>query len=133
VEHFFQSQKFKHRPEIFRAIKAARTPGAAKKIAKENKRLRRRDWVDIREHVMRTALKAKFEQHADIAHKLLATGKSRIVENAPDDRFWGVGDDGRGENRVGKMLMRIRGHLAARPTRRISRRKSQAERLGGSQ
>jgi ribA/ribD-fused uncharacterized protein len=114
VEHYFQSQKFVHRPEVLRAVKSASTPSAAKKMAKDNKRFRRRDWLKIRERVMRTALNAKFEQHPDLAQKLLATKNCPLVEIAPDDAFWGVGSDGNGKNKAGKLLMRIRGHLASR-------------------
>ncbi len=38
----------------------------------------------------------KFEAHADIRSVLLATGDQTLVENAPNDYYWGCGADGSG-------------------------------------
>jgi predicted NAD-dependent protein-ADP-ribosyltransferase YbiA (DUF1768 family) len=42
---------------------------------------------------------------------LLETGDREIIENSPVDSYWGIGPDGRGENMVGKILMRLRKEL----------------------
>jgi len=54
---------------------------------------------------------AKFKQHADLREKLLSTGSVQLIEgNDWNDREWGV-CNGTGKNKLGKILMRIRGVL----------------------
>jgi N-glycosidase YbiA len=116
VEHFFQAKKFEGVPEVVKAIRRARSPAAAKKIAKINSRLRRGDWEEVRQQVMRSAIRAKFQQHPELAAKLLATDHAEIVELAPDDDFWGTGTDGQGRNRMGRLLMELRGRIKKQMT-----------------
>ncbi len=44
----------------------------------------------------------------------LATGDSKIVEHTENDRYWGDGGDGSGQNRLGQILMRVRAELRGR-------------------
>ncbi len=44
---------------------------------------------------------------------LLATGDEDIIESAPTDTYWGVGRDGTGLNKLGKIIARIREELRA--------------------
>jgi hypothetical protein len=62
---------------------------------------------------MYRAVKRKFELHAQLLELLLATGEQDIVESAPNDYYWGVGRDGTGQNRLGKIIERIRAELRA--------------------
>ena len=56
--------------------------------------------------------RAKFMQHSDLKEQLLSTGSVQLVEgNDWNDREWGV-CNGEGKNKLGKILMRIRGELA---------------------
>jgi len=66
------------------------------------------DWEEVKEDVMRRALRAKFTQHDDLRVLLLETGEAVIVENAPGDLYWGIGRDGTGKNRLGALLMELR-------------------------
>ena len=51
----------------------------------------------------------KFETtEPELAEK---TCSKNIVENSPVDNFWGCGEDGKGENRMGKILMVVRDEL----------------------
>ena len=51
---------------------------------------------------------AKYTQNPVLAEKLLATGDDELVEfNTWNDKYWGV-CRGEGENKLGKVLMRIR-------------------------
>jgi ribA/ribD-fused uncharacterized protein len=59
------------------------------------------------------AVKRKFELHPDLRALLLATGAEDIVESAPTDYYWGVSREGTGENRLGKIIERIRAELRA--------------------
>ena len=60
---------------------------------------------------MRRAVRAKFEQHPDIRAVLLGTGDEELIEDAPNDYYWGCGEEGTGKNMLGKILMEVRGEL----------------------
>lgn len=51
----------------------------------------RPDWNDMKVQRMRDVLRAKFTQHADLAQKLIETGRADLIENAKTDAFWGSG------------------------------------------
>ena len=73
----------------------------------------RTDWEDVKTGVMESIVRAKFTQHPDLAQQLLATGDAILVEgNTWGDVCWGVDlRTGKGENRLGVILMRIRDEL----------------------
>lgn len=84
-------------------------PREAKKLGKRVKL--RKDWNDVKDNYMYEICKAKFQQHEDLARKLLETGDEELVEgNAWNDTYWGV-CNGKGKNQLGKTLMRIREEL----------------------
>ena len=66
----------------------------------------REDWDHIRESVMYTVLKYKFQQHDTIRKNLLDTGLRRIVVRSADS-FWGKLDT-TGKNMLGKLLIKLR-------------------------
>jgi ribA/ribD-fused uncharacterized protein len=68
------------------------------------------NWKDIKDNVMRRAVWCKF-QNKDLAKILVDTGDALIVEDSPRDSYWGVGKDGNGLNRLGEILMEVRGLL----------------------
>ncbi|MBQ3395347.1 MAG: NADAR family protein [Synergistaceae bacterium] len=84
------------------------------KIAGKRVKLRS-DWEDVKIRIMEEILRAKFTQHEDIAQKLINTGERILIEgNDLGDVFWGIDTaTGEGENHLGKILMKIRGELAA--------------------
>jgi len=107
TEHYFQAQKFldaAHRERI----RKARTPLLAARLGRDRRQRLRRDWEAVKMAVMRKALRAKFEQHAELRQQLLATGTVKLVEHTERDAFWGDGGDGRGANRLGQLLMELR-------------------------
>ncbi len=61
---------------------------------------------------MERALLAKFNQNKDLERLLLSTGKRTLAENSPYDKYWGVGDDNSGQNKLGLLLMEVRSQLA---------------------
>lgn len=70
--------------------------------------LLRQDWEDIKEQVMYEVCFAKFTQNPDLGKKLVETGDAILVEgNDWNDRVWGM-VKGVGQNKLGKILMRIR-------------------------
>jgi ribA/ribD-fused uncharacterized protein len=110
TEHYFQAQKFldaAHREEI----RQASSPMIAARMGRDRNRPLRADWERVKLDTMRTALLAKFTQHADLKQALLATGDAAIVEHTPRDSFWGDGGDGSGANWLGRLLMELRDRL----------------------
>lgn len=71
-------------------------------------------WSRLRYPWMFACLEAKFAQHSDLRELLLSTGDSQIIEagRIDDDagRRWGI-VNGRGQNYLGRMLMRVRAGL----------------------
>jgi N-glycosidase YbiA len=106
-EHYFQAQKFVGTPHL-EAIRLVKTPKDAAKMGRERKRPLRLDWENVKDDIMRKAVLAKFKTHRDIRDILLSTANQEIVENAPNDYYWGCGADGSGKNMLGKILMEIR-------------------------
>ena len=61
---------------------------------------------------MDDVLLLKFQQHADLRTKLIATGDARIIYTDPRDSFWGSGGtDETGRNFLGKALVTVREKL----------------------
>ena len=112
AENYYQAQKFTD-PELRKAIRKADKPVIAKSLADKNKAAIRPDWDAIKDDVMYRAVRRKFELHPELRTMLLATGDEDIVESAPTDTYWGVGRDGTGLNKLGKIIARIRDELRA--------------------
>jgi ribA/ribD-fused uncharacterized protein len=110
VEHYYQAQKFAD-PQLRKLIRKAAKPVIAKNLADKNKAAIRPDWDAVKDEVMYRAVKRKFELHPQLREMLLATGAEDIVESAPTDYYWGVGREGTGQNRLGKIIERIRAEL----------------------
>lgn len=73
----------------------------------------RPDWEAVKVSIMEEIVRAKFTQNEDLKRRLLATGDAVLEEgNTWNDTFWGVHlKNGRGQNHLGKILMKIRGEL----------------------
>lgn len=111
-EHFYQAQKYvatRHAD----LIRVAETPRRAADLGRDPSQSLRRDWERVKVDVMRRAVKAKFDTHADIREVLLATGDQEIVEDSPTDSYWGRGSGGNGRNMLGRILMETRAQLRA--------------------
>lgn len=69
------------------------------------------DFDLIKVEIMRDLLEQKFYPGSDLAGQLMSTGFVDIIEgNTWGDTFWGV-CRGKGENHLGKLLMKIRENL----------------------
>lgn len=71
----------------------------------------RANWREIRDQIMFDILKQKFNQSEHCQRMLLATGSMLIQEDSPRDAYWGIGKDRTGQNKLGLLLMQIRGNL----------------------
>jgi ribA/ribD-fused uncharacterized protein len=115
TEHYYQAQKFTD-PEMQAKIRKAEKPIIAKKLAEKHRDKMRPDWDAVKDEVMYRAVRRKFDLHAGLRELLLATGDEDIVEAAPTDYYWGVGREGTGANKLGKIIERIRADLATQGT-----------------
>jgi len=113
TEHYFQAQKFAGTAHE-EAIRHVASPMIAARMGRSRARPLRADWDAVKEQIMLEALRAKFTQHPDLGERLRATGDALLVEQRARDAYWGDGGDGHGLNRLGALLMQVRGELAAR-------------------
>ena len=110
AEHAYQAQKFTE-PEI--KDKIANCPSAykAKMTAQNCKQKVRNGWFDDNVEIMKNILRAKLSQHQYIKEKLADSGDKKLVEDT-DDEFWGRGENGDGDNMLGKLWMELRNEYA---------------------
>lgn len=109
AEHYYQSQKATS-DVVRKAIATVPDAKMAKKLGRNI--VIRPDWDDVKDDVMLTALRAKFSI-PELAKMLVDTGNAIIEEsNSWGDTYWGIDSDtGKGQNKLGKMLMRIRDEI----------------------
>jgi len=112
VENYYQAQKFAD-PELRKKIRKAEKPIIAKNLADKKKAAMRADWDAVKDEVMYRAVRCKFASHPELKAMLLATDDEEIIEAVPTDTYWGVGRDGTGQNKLGKIIARVRDELRA--------------------
>ena len=84
------------------------TPGQAKRLGRKIKMIH--DWNMFKYTVMETLLIQKFNT-PKYKKLLIETGEEELVEgNTWNDTYWGV-CRGRGQNKLGELLMKIRKEL----------------------
>lgn len=105
AEAAFHSQKDPARAGEFTRL----NPSEAKRLGR---RVRLRcDWEEVKDGIMFEVVMAKFGGSQALADALLATGDEKLVEgNTWGDRYWGV-CDGKGLNKLGGILERVRENL----------------------
>lgn len=105
AESAFQAQKTLDVEER-RNFSMLKNPVQAKRLGRKVKL--RDDWEEVKLEIMTEIVSQKFLQHPHLIEMLLQTGDEELVEgNKWGDRFWGV-CKGKGENHLGKILMKIR-------------------------
>lgn len=103
-EAAFQAQKTLNEKE--RLEFASLNPSEAKRKGRHVNL--RNDWEAVKTSIMYDICYAKFTQNEDLKNRLLATGNEYLEEgNTWGDTIWGT-VNGKGENRLGKILMQIR-------------------------
>lgn len=109
AEHYYQATKY--RGPFKEKIRNSDHPLKARKLGRGIFRRKRPDWEKVRDTVMTRAIYTKCRAHEDIASALLETGDKPLANNAYGEYYWGVGRDGRGENRYGLILQNVRARL----------------------
>lgn len=99
-------QAMKSNDELDR-LKFINLNGASAKALGKKIKLRK-DWNDVKLDIMYTIVKNKFTQNPTLAKLLIDTNDKVIIEdNNWGDTYWGI-CNGKGENNLGKILMRVR-------------------------
>ncbi len=111
-EHAYQASRFMGKNEmIVDEIYAAKSADAAYRLAIKHlgDDFEKYDEVDTKN--MESILRAKLKQNPYVMHKLMQTGKRKIVEDSTKDSFWGWGLNRNGRNQLGKIWMKLRAEL----------------------
>jgi ribA/ribD-fused uncharacterized protein len=112
VEHWFQSQKFSN-PELQERVRTAPTAAQAKKVGRTRDASFLENWDSVKETILYEGLKAKFDQNIVLQNLLLKTDSEELIEQSPWDSYWGSGRTGKGKNRMGFLLMKLRSELSS--------------------
>ncbi len=105
-----------------RLILAEKNPAKAKELGRGVKGFNPTHWDINKEFLMYEVNLAKYSQFDDYKSVLLSTGEKRLVEVNGKDTIWGIGlyandprvldeKQWRGQNLLGKVLMRVREEL----------------------
>ncbi len=113
-EHYFQAQKFAG-TDHEEAVRRAKTPKQAAEMGRDRARPLRPDWEQVKDDIMREAVRQKFLKHKDIQQILLGTGDEELIEATSNDYYWGCGTNGTGKNMLGKILMEVRAEIRSQP------------------
>ena len=104
-ESAYQAQKCPSRISEFINL----PPNKAKRLGRKVDL--RSDWDEVKDNVMYEICKCKFTQHPILKFMLIKTGDQELIEgNYWNDTHWGVCKEV-GQNKLGKILMRIREEL----------------------
>jgi len=107
VEHAYQAAKSLD-PDYRVLVQYADTPGDAKRMGR--RAVLRSDWDMVKLEVMERLVREKF-RWPEFSKRLKATGDEELIEdNTWGDTYWGV-SGGKGENHLGKILMKVRSEL----------------------
>jgi ribA/ribD-fused uncharacterized protein len=84
----------------------------AAEVKKYGRKIKIRDnWRGARWGLMYTIVLSKFSKSKELQQMLIDTGDATLIEgNTWGDTYWGI-CDGRGENHLGKILMKVREEL----------------------
>ena len=109
TEHAYQASKTLDKDERIK-VKNARTFTESKRLG--YKVPLREDWEEVKLGVMFDLVYQKFNENNHLKKLLLGTGDKILFEmNTWGDLYWGVDLSGKGENKLGIILMNVRKRL----------------------
>jgi ribA/ribD-fused uncharacterized protein len=113
VEHAYHCARYTDE-EVRTKIREQRSPLKAWEVSQEYKSKQIPEFKDkeYKKDVVRELFRLKTEQHAEVRDALSNTGEKRIVKHIVagprGDGFWDDGEDGSGENWMGRIWMEVR-------------------------
>ena len=111
VEHAYQALRIKPGAER-EAIMSQRSPMDA---WREGQKYKNNQGLLIENYdkfaIMEKLCRLKLAQHRDVKNVLLATKDRELQKVYDTDYYWGTGQDGSGENKMGKLWMKLRDEL----------------------
>lgn len=111
AEHAYQASRITPGPERD-TIKNAASPMDAWREGQKWKNDPRLQVPGFdKEATMEEIFRAKMAQHPDIINILRESGEALLIKQIDTDGYWGTGKDGSGENRMGKLWMKLREEL----------------------
>ncbi len=116
VEHAYQSSRYIDQ-KIIDEIRNATSPVKAWQVSTKYKKFQIPEFKDekYKVEVMKRMMRLKMEQHEEVKEALKNSGNflivKRIVTYPPGDGFWDIGEDGKGQNMIGKIWMELRQEL----------------------
>lgn len=119
---YIKAKSFNDHEKAHEIVTKGQAPKDAKRMGREVIGYDEKVWSTYREDAMYRAIYNKFTQYPELKKQLLDTGDKILVEGTPMDPIWGVmikWDDDRilneknwkGQNLLGKVLMRVRDNI----------------------
>lgn len=108
LEHAYQASRIKAGPQRDE-IKSARSPMDAWRVGqkyKNNPELQVENFD--KDAVVEELFRAKMAQHPDVVAVLKESKDRELLKVYDTDYYWGTGADGLGENKMGKIWMKLR-------------------------
>lgn len=123
-EQYMMAQKailFRDQESFFKILKEQR-PRHQQRLGRQIKNFNQEEWDDKKEEIVFKGNLERFSQNPDSLELLLSTGDSILAEASPYDKVWGIGlsendpralniDQWKGQNLLGKALMKVRDNL----------------------
>ncbi len=115
-EHAYQYRKAVENYEWDLAEEIVNAPTAlkAKQISNKIKDGTSTQWDSIKEGVMYEVLQCKAQQCSIFRNTLQCTVGNYLAENT-SDMYWAIGSNGKGQNRLGHLLMKLRDQVDTLP------------------
>ena len=124
AEQYMMIQKAKlfEDNETLNEIIKAKTPQEYKKLGRKVKNYNNKIWNEKKFDIVVNGNMLKFSQNEELKNFLLSTNNKILAEASPYDKIWGIGigeddkdayniDKWKGENLLGKALMKVREEL----------------------
>lgn len=112
AEHAYQALRMI--PDVREQVVETTSPLAAWRTAQQLKEEGRLDPTHDKDELMERIFRAKLEQHLDIREILLESLGHELLKVYDTDYYWGTGADGSGENKMGKLWMKLRDELTTK-------------------
>ena len=109
AEHAYQTLRMV--PDAQKKIRETKSPLDAWRLAQKCKKENKLDSAVNKDELMEQIFRAKLVQHSDIKDILLESEDRELLKVYDTDYYWGTGADGSGENKMGKLWMKLRDEL----------------------